>query len=358
MRHAVSPRCGASHDASEQPADATRMMSLGRRIRVMYSPSAGVPARPLLVRAALLTIVALSKFSSGHRSRRCDAAGSIAGQQGQFHSRLSSLFRVSVHSIGSRLRHKRSLAAACRGGYDRLARFLVEPKTLAEPSNEELVALAVDGDDDAIAQLARRHRAAVSALIYRMVHHRGGDHRELTDIALNKAILRFKTFKPGSLYRSWLIAIARNTAIDWIRHSGLAQRHEERVRQRETVALARLAGLRELARDVVRRSEEWVKTHLGTERARTLHQGALMRLRGIDYQRIANELDYHSSEAARQVIRSGIELAAVQSPEAMAQACAIQADYGSIAACLNRKILFLNVLDVEVVRIRQEKLHG
>src|SRR5690349_15829014 len=80
-----------------------------------------------------------------------------------------------------------------------------------------LLKLAADGDERAFSELVEAHRAELRAHCYRML----GSVHDAED-ALQDALLRAWRGLPGfqgrSSVRSWLYAIATNTALDIARH--------------------------------------------------------------------------------------------------------------------------------------------
>lgn len=80
----------------------------------------------------------------------------------------------------------------------------------------ELVALALQGSQDAFQVLAERHAAPVFNLILRLVRDRG-IAEELAQDTLVKAFGALKSFDPAYRLAPWLLRIAHNTAIDYLR---------------------------------------------------------------------------------------------------------------------------------------------
>jgi RNA polymerase sigma-70 factor (ECF subfamily) len=82
-----------------------------------------------------------------------------------------------------------------------------------EPSDEEAIGRVLDGDTEAFAVLVRRHRARVARLGMSFFH----DEEEAADFAQDvflKAYTALASFKGKSLFSTWLLRIAYNTAIN------------------------------------------------------------------------------------------------------------------------------------------------
>lgn len=84
------------------------------------------------------------------------------------------------------------------------------------PSDSERVARALRGEQDAFRQLVDQHGTAVFNLIVRMVRDRG-IAEELAQDTFVKAFGALRTFDPAFKFKSWLLRIAHNTAIDYLR---------------------------------------------------------------------------------------------------------------------------------------------
>ncbi len=95
---------------------------------------------------------------------------------------------------------------------------------LLEPSDEEVIGRVLDGDTEAFAVLVKRHRPRVHRLGMSFFH----DEEEADDFTqdvLVKAYTALASFKGRSLFSTWLLRIAYNTAIN------------SKKRRREMVAL-------------------------------------------------------------------------------------------------------------------------
>jgi len=82
-----------------------------------------------------------------------------------------------------------------------------------EPSDEEAIGRVLDGDREAFAVLVRRHRARVLRLGMSFFR----DEEEAADFAQDvfvKAFTALASFKGRSLFSTWLLRIAYNTAIN------------------------------------------------------------------------------------------------------------------------------------------------
>lgn len=99
---------------------------------------------------------------------------------------------------------------------------------LSEASDRELVGWAREGDENAFREMLRRHGPSVFDLIYRLVgHHELAE--DLTQETFDKAFRALDSQGPEHKVSAWILRIANNTAIDYIRrkrpdsiHSALA----------------------------------------------------------------------------------------------------------------------------------------
>lgn len=83
-------------------------------------------------------------------------------------------------------------------------------------TDQDLVALALQGDRQAFGKLVDRHRDGVVAVVYRMT----GDQQaaeEATQEAFLKAWQRLYSYKMQLSFRNWIYSIAAHTALDRVR---------------------------------------------------------------------------------------------------------------------------------------------
>lgn len=83
-------------------------------------------------------------------------------------------------------------------------------------SDPELIRRAKRGDREAFGELVRRYQKRVYALCFRM----GGSHDaadDLTQEAFIKAFTAMETFDESYPFAAWILRIASNNAINWIK---------------------------------------------------------------------------------------------------------------------------------------------
>lgn len=85
------------------------------------------------------------------------------------------------------------------------------------PTDEELAAAYIAGDESAFEALVKRHLPSVYTFAVRFV----GSERDAEDIAQEtflKAWKHLRRYHPGTArFKTWLMRIARNTAVDYLR---------------------------------------------------------------------------------------------------------------------------------------------
>jgi RNA polymerase sigma-70 factor, ECF subfamily len=84
------------------------------------------------------------------------------------------------------------------------------------PSDAELVERALHGSQDAYRALMGRHASAVLNVIARIVREAGAAE-ELAQDTFVKAFGALRSFDPAYKFTNWILRIAHNTAIDYLR---------------------------------------------------------------------------------------------------------------------------------------------
>jgi RNA polymerase sigma-70 factor (ECF subfamily) len=95
-------------------------------------------------------------------------------------------------------------------------RDLPVPVCPLDLSDDRLVARAMDGDKSAFTALVERHRRSVYALAKRMLRH-PTDAEDAAQETFVRAYVRLSSFRPGSNFRAWLLAITAHWCIDQLR---------------------------------------------------------------------------------------------------------------------------------------------
>jgi RNA polymerase sigma-70 factor (ECF subfamily) len=85
-------------------------------------------------------------------------------------------------------------------------------------TDAQLVARALHGSQDAYRDLVERHGRTVLNLVARMVRE-DGVAEELAQDAFVKAFSALRSFDPSYKFSNWILRIAHNTAIDYLRRA-------------------------------------------------------------------------------------------------------------------------------------------
>jgi len=80
----------------------------------------------------------------------------------------------------------------------------------------KLVQRALDGDQQAYAELMSRYRDAIYFMLLKMVNNKS-DAEDLTIEAFGKAFKNIEQYTPNYAFSTWLFKIATNNCIDFIR---------------------------------------------------------------------------------------------------------------------------------------------
>jgi RNA polymerase sigma-70 factor (ECF subfamily) len=92
----------------------------------------------------------------------------------------------------------------------------VPPGTLRDKTDQDVVALAKDGEEEAYRELIRRYERPVFSLIFRMVRNRELAE-DLSQETFVKVLNAIQSYRPEFKFSSWVFKIANNAAIDHIR---------------------------------------------------------------------------------------------------------------------------------------------
>ena len=87
------------------------------------------------------------------------------------------------------------------------------------PSDEELLARAGDGDKEALEDLFRRYRLVAYRVAYRLLGHEA-DALDAVQEAFIKALTHLPSFQGRSSFKTWLLRVVSNAALDLGRQRG------------------------------------------------------------------------------------------------------------------------------------------
>ena len=93
-----------------------------------------------------------------------------------------------------------------------------------ETADSVLVQQALSGDQDAFEVLVRRYKKTLFGLIYHYI----GDYHEAEDILQHvwlQLYLSLATLRTAVQIKSWLLAVARNRSLDFLRHKHVLSQH-------------------------------------------------------------------------------------------------------------------------------------
>ncbi|MBI3981484.1 MAG: sigma-70 family RNA polymerase sigma factor [Gemmatimonadetes bacterium] len=94
------------------------------------------------------------------------------------------------------------------------------PPDLSAASDQEVVAWARQGREEAYRERLRRYQPSVFALIYRIVRHRERA-KDLTQETFVKALNALDSYRPEFRFAPWILRIANNRAVDYLRRNRL-----------------------------------------------------------------------------------------------------------------------------------------
>lgn len=83
-------------------------------------------------------------------------------------------------------------------------------------NDEQLITDYFSGDDDAFAAIVNRYLKPVYNFIYRLVGN-AQDAEDITQETFVKVWTKLKKYRRGESFKAWLFAVARNSAMDFLR---------------------------------------------------------------------------------------------------------------------------------------------
>lgn len=93
---------------------------------------------------------------------------------------------------------------------------MIPPGSLRAKTDQEVVALAKEGSEEAYRELIRRYERPVFSLIFRMVRNRELAE-DLSQETFIKVLNAVQSYRPEFKFSSWVFKIANNAAIDHLR---------------------------------------------------------------------------------------------------------------------------------------------
>src|SRR5438132_14204602 len=106
------------------------------------------------------------------------------------------------------------------------AMAVVTAPALPAPSDEQLLARLASGERDALEELFQRYRGLAYRVAYRLLGHEA-DALDAVQEGFIKALTRLDSFQGRSTFKTWLLRVVSNAALDLGRQRG----------RRETVSL-------------------------------------------------------------------------------------------------------------------------
>src|SRR5262245_4205741 len=96
---------------------------------------------------------------------------------------------------------------------------VVTPSSPPAPSDEQLLARAVRGERPALDELFRRYRGLAYRVAHRLLGH-DADALDAVQEGFVKALTHLPTFQGRSTFKTWLLRVVSNAALDLGRQRG------------------------------------------------------------------------------------------------------------------------------------------
>ncbi len=82
-------------------------------------------------------------------------------------------------------------------------------------TDEELARSAANGDEGAFAELVKRYLRPIFSFVYRYTE--SADAEDVSQDVFIRAWRAIESFEPEKRFKTWLFAIAKNAALDWLK---------------------------------------------------------------------------------------------------------------------------------------------
>ncbi len=167
-------------------------------------------------------------------------------------------------------------------------------------SDDELVGALAGGRSGALGSLLERHGEAVLNFLYRLLRDRAAAE-DLSQETFLRVYRHADRYVPGGGFRGWLFAIARNLALNHLRHRALEKRPDARPLKPSDPA--EHAELQRAVEDAIDRIEEPFRSAL-----------VLCSIDGLSYEEAAVACDCSIKTLSSRLARARAQLRSLLAP--------------------------------------------
>ena len=161
-----------------------------------------------------------------------------------------------------------------------------------QKTDAEIIQATIDGDTSAFSALVDRYSRDVFGFAFFMAKNES-DAEDITQETFVKVWKNLKKFKPEQRFKSWLLAIARNTTIDYIRKRRHAIFSDFDDEEGSNMLVETLADEEKLADEVAELAESTTKTTAAVKDRPDIYR-TVLGLRydgGLSFEEISKMLD-------------------------------------------------------------------
>lgn len=168
------------------------------------------------------------------------------------------------------------------------SRVKEDARAYTELSDEELVKLVQEGEDDAYSHVVERYQRKIYAYIMRLTNHRDEAHDIAQDVFL-KAYKNLHRFDTDRKFSSWVYRIAHNESVNWLKKHTRVKIESIEVREENGRQVVSSANVEQ--EYIQKEDSEKIKYSIRKLPARYREVMEMRYLKQLSYEEISSELE-------------------------------------------------------------------
>lgn len=168
------------------------------------------------------------------------------------------------------------------------SRVREDARAYTELSDEELVKLVQEGEDDAYSHVVERYQRKIYAYIMRLTNHRDEAHDIAQDVFL-KAYKNLHRFDTERKFSSWVYRIAHNESVNWLKKNTRVKMESIDVREENGRQVVSAVDVEE--EYMQREDSKMIRSSINKLPAKYREVMELRYLKQFSYEEISSELE-------------------------------------------------------------------